>query len=78
MPGGAIVYNKKPPEEALQAHTYWLSENGDLEEIAHNLFMVIQKLDQAGYTQLLIERTQETDIGIAVNDRLRRSAMQPR
>lgn len=78
MPGGAIVYNKKPPEEALQAHTYWLSENGDLEEIAHNLFMVIQKLDQAGYTQLLIERTQETDIGIAVNDRLRRSAMQPK
>ena len=76
MPGSAIVYNKKPPKKALQAHTYWLSENGDLEEIAHNLFMVIQKLDQAGYTQLLIERTQETDIGIAVNDRLGRSATQ--
>ena len=72
--GDAILYNRKPAEKALTAHTYWLSENGDLKEIARNLFMLVQKLDKAGYTQLLVERAQEKDLGIAINDRLIRSA----
>jgi len=72
--GNAILYNKKPAEKALTAHTYWLSENGDLKEIARNLFMLLQKLDKAGYTRLLVELAQEKDIGIAINDRLVRSA----
>ena len=36
--------------------------------------MLIQKLDNAGYTQLFVERALERGIGIAVNDRLRRAA----
>ena len=72
--GDAIVYNSKPEKKAIQAHTYWFSENGDLREIAHNLFMLLQKLDRAGYKQLLVECAEQTDIGIAINDRLRRSA----
>lgn len=72
--GEAVLYNTKPNSGELAANIYWLSESGQLSEIAHNLFMLIQKLDGMGYRQLHIERAQQTDIGIAVNDRLSRAA----
>lgn len=72
--GEAVLYNTKPTSGELAANIYWLSESGQLSEIAHNLFMLIQKLDGMGYRQLHIERAQQTDIGIAVNDRLSRAA----
>ena len=70
----AVLYNTKPAEDKLAENTFWLSESGDLTEIAHNLFMLIQKLDVRGYTQLQVERAEDIDIGIAVNDRLSRAA----
>ncbi len=70
----AVLYNTKPAADKLAENTFWLSESGDLTEIAHNLFMLIQKLDVRGYTQLLVERAENVDIGIAVNDRLSRAA----
>ena len=69
----AVLYNTKPAGK-LTENTFWLSESGDLTEIAHNLFMLIQKLDVRDYTQLKVERAEHVDIGIAVNDRLRRAA----
>ncbi len=69
----AVLYNTKPAS-GLTKNTYWLSESGDLTEIAHNLFMLIQKLDARDYTQLRVERAEHVDIGIAVNDRLSRAA----
>lgn len=70
----AVLYNTKPATDKLAENTFWLSESGDLTEIAHNLFMLIQKLDVRGYTQLQVERAEDVDIGIAVNDRLSRAA----
>ena len=70
----AVLYNTKPAADKLAENTFWLSESGDLTEIAHNLFMLIQKLDVGGYTQLQVERVEDVDIGIAVNDRLSRAA----
>ena len=69
----AVLYNTKPAGK-LTENTFWLSESGDLTEIAHNLFMLIQKLDVRDYTQLKVERAEHVDIGIAVNDRLSRAA----
>ena len=69
----AVLYNKKPAGK-IAGNTFWLSESGDLKEIAHNLFMLIQKLDVRDYTQLKVERAEHVDIGIAVNDRLSRAA----
>ena len=69
----AVLYNTKPAGK-LTENTFWLSESGDPTEIAHNLFMVIQKLDVRDYTQLIVERAEHIDIGIAVNDRLSRAA----
>jgi L-threonylcarbamoyladenylate synthase len=68
----AIIYNSQPDNTA--AHTYWLSEDGNADTIAHNLFELIQRLDQQGYTELHIELSAETGIGKAINDRLRRAA----
>ena len=69
----AVLYNKKPAGKIAE-NTFWLSESGDLTEIAHNLFMLIQKLDIRDYSQLQVERAEHVDIGVAVNDRLGRAA----
>lgn len=76
----AVLYNTKPASNGLAAdasnaaNTYWLSESGDLAEIAHNLFMLIQKLDSAGFAKLHVERAEDAGIAVAVNDRLNRAA----
>jgi L-threonylcarbamoyladenylate synthase len=70
----ALICNQKPIWHTDQANVFWLSESGDLSEVAHNLFELIQRLDQQGYQQLLIELAQEEGLGQAINDRLRRAA----
>jgi L-threonylcarbamoyladenylate synthase len=70
----AVIYNTKPAGSEQLSDVFWLSENGDLAEIAHNLFMLIQKLDSIGYTKLYVESAHSEGIGIAVNDRLNRAA----
>ena len=70
----AVLYNTKPATDERAENTFWLSESGELTEIAHNLFMLIQKLDLRGYTQLQVERAEHAGIGLAVNDRLSRAA----
>ena len=69
----AVLFNVKPAGE-LPANVFWLSEGGDPKEIAHNLFSLIQKLDQADYEKLHVERAVDADVGVAVNDRLSRAA----
>jgi L-threonylcarbamoyladenylate synthase len=73
-PATALVYNQKPIWHTDQANSFWLSETGELKEIAHNLFELIQRLDQQGYQQLWIEQAAEEGLGHAINDRLRRAA----
>ena len=73
-PAIALVYNQKPIWHTGQANIFWLSETGQLKEIAHNLFELIQRLDQQGYQQLWIEQAAEEGLGHAINDRLSRAA----
>ncbi len=72
--GEAVLYNTKPTSREVTADDYWLSESDELGEIAHNLFMLIQQLDNMGYTKLYIECALQEGIGVAVNDRLSRAA----
>ncbi len=69
----AVIYTSKP-EASAPDNTFWLSESGELQEIAHNLFNLIQKLDQQTFTRIHIELAEDTEIGVAINDRLRRAA----
>jgi L-threonylcarbamoyladenylate synthase len=70
----AAVFNKKPAFEPLSTHTFWLSEDGLAETVAHNLFELIQRLDQQGFDELYIELSADNGIGKAINDRLHRAA----
>lgn len=70
----AVLYNTRPAAITPGLNAFWLSESGDLTEIAHNLFRLIQKLDAADFTALHIELAENRAVGIAVNDRLKRAA----
>lgn len=73
-PSAAVLYNSRPATNALHGNLFWLSENGDPVVVAHNLFLLLQKLDAGNYTELYVERAKDNGVGIAVNDRLTRAA----
>lgn len=51
-----------------------LSPTGDLAEAAANLFAMLRALDRAEFTGIAISPIPEHDLGLAINDRLRRAA----
>ena len=51
-----------------------LSPEGDLLEAAANLYAMLHKLDQPGYSAIAVMAIPERSIGVAINDRLRRAA----
>lgn len=51
-----------------------LSESGDLNEAAANLFSMLRDLDQPGYKSIAVMDIPDRGLGIAINDRLRRAA----
>jgi len=69
----ATIVNIKPAQ-VLSEHVYWLSEDGDLDTIARNIFSLLQKLDRMNYELLSVEASPQSGIGVAVNDRLRRAS----
>ncbi len=51
-----------------------LSEKGDLLEAAANLFAYLKQLDRSDHKRIAVMDVPDKDIGIAINDRLRRAA----
>jgi len=51
-----------------------LSDHGDIDEAARNLFSALRQLDQMDVDVILAERAPDTGIGRAINDRLQRAA----
>lgn len=51
-----------------------LSEAGDLEEAAANLFAMLHALDAKGHTGIAVMDIPNAGLGIAINDRLKRAA----
>ncbi|MDQ3046796.1 MAG: L-threonylcarbamoyladenylate synthase [Bacteroidota bacterium] len=51
-----------------------LSETGDLDEAAHNLYKALHQLDSLKLERIIAERVPEVGIGVAINDRLERAA----
>ena len=56
------------------AQVLWLSRSGDLTEAAANLFAMLRRLDQPGFTGIAVMPIPEHGLGHAINDRLRRAA----
>jgi L-threonylcarbamoyladenylate synthase len=51
-----------------------LSEGGDLEEAAANLFALLRDLDRPDFSGIAVMPIPERGLGLAINDRLRRAA----
>lgn len=66
--GGGFA--KDLPETGLQN----LSEQGDLEEAAANLFAMLHYLDGGGFTSIAVMDIPNVGLGVAINDRLKRAA----
>ncbi|MBI4032063.1 MAG: threonylcarbamoyl-AMP synthase [Proteobacteria bacterium] len=65
--GGAA---KDLPDESRRN----LSETGDLNEAAANLFRMLHELDRPDHKSIAVMNIPEQGLGIAINDRLRRAA----
>jgi L-threonylcarbamoyladenylate synthase len=75
-PEEAFLFFKKPARvDPAAKNIFWLSERGDPNEAAKNLFAWLRKLDRTGWKQLHAERaTGHTGLARAINDRLSRAA----
>lgn len=51
-----------------------LSEQGDLREVAANLYAAMRRLDSRGLRLIVAERVPDSGLGRAINDRLQRAA----
>ena len=56
------------------AHQEILSPSGDFAEAARNLFAAMRRLDALGLDHIYAELLPEKDLGVAINDRIRRAA----
>jgi len=62
-----------PPESPSPAAVAVLSETGDMLEAAARLFQTLHELDHSGVKQIYAQLAPEKNLGIAINDRLRRA-----
>ncbi len=75
--GLATVFLQRPGQESSDdGYCFWLSESGDPEEIAHNLFDLLRRLDNDPQVRSIRVENPSSSRGIlrAVRDRLRRAA----
>lgn len=71
-PGEALLaFGPALPGAAI---TLTLSETGNLEEAAANLFALLRALDRPGLAGIAVMPVPEAGLGLAINDRLRRAA----
>jgi L-threonylcarbamoyladenylate synthase len=74
-PGEALLaFGPDPFAGRLAVAKLNLSETGDLNEAAANLFAMLRTLDAGGYRSIAVMPIPQIGLGIAINDRLRRAA----
>ena len=70
----AVLSFKRFFPELKAANQIVLSESGDFDEAARNLFSAMRSLDDTAASIILAEELPEIHLGKAINDRLRRAA----
>jgi len=71
----ARIFLCKPKQAA--SNDFALSESGSLQEVAHNLYQLLNHLDHKNYQRIHLEAPQGNDsLAIAIRDRLERAAAQ--
>jgi L-threonylcarbamoyladenylate synthase len=61
-------------EHGLKENVFWFSEEGDLHEVARNMFAILQQLDGMQFHLICCQIPEAEHMGIAVIDRLSRAA----
>lgn len=69
---GVLVFKTKVASNLF--HQEVLSENGDLKEAASNLYDVMHRLDSLSLDVIIAEELPKSNLGISINDRLKRAA----
>lgn len=73
----AFLFLRRPKDMgAIPPNVFWLSEDGQLEQIAAKLFGILRNLDESDFVLIIAEEAPELKLGLAINDRLRRAASQ--
>jgi L-threonylcarbamoyladenylate synthase len=72
---GSLAFRQKSEQLPAEQQVV-LSEQGDYKEAARRLFAAMRYLDQLGLDLIVAELLPEQDLGRAINDRLRRAAVQ--
>jgi L-threonylcarbamoyladenylate synthase len=70
---GALNF-KNPNEKILSQNQLTLSEKGNLNEAAKNLFSYLRKLDSLNIKIIVAEQAPDKGLGRAINDRLKRAS----
>lgn len=75
-PDFAYVFNQNPINIIDKpANIYWLSEDGNIKEIARNFYQLLRKLDKLKFREILIESIEPSGgINSALIDRLSKAA----
>ncbi len=71
---GAIVFSKDTVLPVTPQIVLTLSERGDLDEVAANLFAALRELDSAGVDLILVDTCEPIGLGSAIMDRILRAA----
>jgi L-threonylcarbamoyladenylate synthase len=69
------IFLKDSNTEIPSTHKYILSETGNLEEAAKNLYSAMHEMDQRGFNKMFVERFANDGLGLSMNDRLNRATM---
>lgn len=69
---GLLVFNKKIKDNKIQ-HQEILSESGDYNEAARNLYTAMHRLDENKLDVILVERLPNIGLGKTINDKLNRA-----
>lgn len=72
--GIAVVYQARPRRADVSPGVFWLSENGEQADVARSVFALLRHLDQGDFSEIWVEKSPDSGIGVAVNDRLSRAA----
>lgn len=73
-PGAALVLQSRRASWRSGESTLYLSESGDPAAAAAALFALLRQLDAKGHSLIVAELAEESGVGVALNDRLRRAA----
>jgi L-threonylcarbamoyladenylate synthase len=69
---GLLLFNKRVPDHTL-IHQEVLSETGNFREAANKLYAAMHRLDKKNADVLIFEELPEKDLGLTINDKLRRA-----